>query len=163
MMPSSSTKQCIEKKILLSGAVQEYPCQLMHLHDRFGVLRYVLDREYFVSDIPLNVGDITYALYWIDRPYTLYTWRWERSDDALYYFNIADNISLTRDEFIWRDLAVDILIDTRKAVRVLDEHELPSDLSHELRKYIERSKSLVLGHYPEIIREAASLLKKLTS
>ncbi len=161
-MVSSGSNYCIEKKILLSGAVHEYPCHLIHLSDGFGILRYVLDREYFVADIPLRVGDITYALYWANRPYTLYTWRSNHSDGALYYFNIADSISLTRHEFVWRDLAIDILVDARMAVRILDEHELPPDLSPELRQYIAGVQSAVLGHYLEIIREADSLLQRFT-
>ena len=161
-MVSSGSTHCIEKKILLSGAVHEYPCHLIHLSDGFGILRYVLDREYFVDDIPLHVGDITYALYWANRPYTLYTWRWKHAANALYYFNLADSISLTRHEFVWRDLAIDILVDARMAVRILDEHELPPNLSPELREYIEGAQSAVLGHCLEIIKEADFLLQRFT-
>lgn len=159
-MVSSGSTHCIEKKILLSGAVHEYPCHLIHFSDGFGILHYVIDREYVVGGIPLHVGEITYALYWADRPYTLYSWRLKRLDGALYYFNIADSISLAPREFLWRDLAVDILVDPQKAVRVLDEHELPQNLPRELREYIRGAQAYLLGHYLEIIREADVLLNR---
>lgn len=169
---------CTEKKILLSGEVLTFSCELIHFAKDFGILKYVIDRSYDISGVHLRPGDITTALYWIDRPYTLYIWHVNQKKDTAYYFNIADQISLQPQEFSWRDLVVDVLIhprpylppcqggverglDTDSAVHVLDENELPADLNPELTNYIQSAKSLILRDYRNIIHEADATLRKL--
>ena len=148
---------CIEKKTLLSGETKTYRCELLHFGSGFGVLRYVIDREYDVHGVVLAPGDETIALYWEDRPYTLYVWRRQAARDTVFYFNIADQISLTPQEFIWRDLAVDILVDGR-GVHVLDEHELPAALDADLGRYIKEAKAHILVHCRDIIQETSGLI-----
>ena len=148
---------CIETKLTLSGETKTYRCELLHFGSGFGVLRYVIDREYDVHGVVLAPGDETIALYWEDRPYTLYVWRRQAAQDTVFYFNIADQISLTPQEFIWRDLAVDILVDSR-GVHVLDEHELPADLDADLGRYINEAQAHILVHYEDIIQKVHLLL-----
>ena len=148
---------CIETKLTLSGETKTYRCELLHFGSGFGVLRYVIDREYDVHGVVLAPGDETIALYWEDRPYTLYVWRRQAAQDTVFYFNIADQISLTPQEFIWRDLAVDILVDS-SGVHVLDEHELPADLDADLDRYINEAQAHILVHYEDIIQKAHMLL-----
>lgn len=149
---------CIEKKLTLSGAVHAFECELLGLDNGAGVLKYVIDRKYNVGTITLLPGDITYALYWIDRPYTLYIWH-KIDGRLIYYFNIADSISLRRDEIIWRDLSVDILVDTDRKVHVLDEDEVPPGLPAALLEYIRSTKAHLLNHYQDIILEANLILR----
>ncbi len=144
---------CVEQKVMLSGELHEYHCDLALFTDTFGVFRYIIDREYHVDGITLHPGEVTTAFYWTNRPYTLYTWRHDKPGWEIYYFNIADRVSLARTEFVWRDLVVDILVDEHKKVHILDEDELPSDLNPELRDYIERAKHHLLTHYHQIIAE----------
>lgn len=148
---------CIEKKTLLSGEVHAYSCELLHYESGSGILRYVIDREYDIQEVKLSPGDETIALYWEGRPYTLYVWRRRAVQDTAYYFNIADRISLTPREFLWRDLAVDILVDGR-GVHVLDEHELPAGLDANLGRYIHEAQAHILVHYEDIIQKARMLL-----
>ena len=148
---------CIETKLTLSGETKTYRCELLHFGSGFGVLRYVIDRKYDVHGVKLSPGDETIALYWEGRPYTLYVWRRQAAQDTVFYFNIADQISLTPQEFIWRDLAVDILVDSR-GVHVLDEHELPADLDANLGRYINEAQAHILVHYEDIIQKAHMLL-----
>jgi len=160
-MSSFNDKSCIEKKILLTGAIQRYICELLYLNNKFGILRYVVDKEYTIAEMQLIPGDVTTALYWTDRPYTLYIWQKSASaKDVAYYFNIADSISLLPDEFSWRDLIVDIFIDANDMVHVLDENELPSNLPASLQCYILAAKSQILRGYREIIVEANFLIKE---
>ena len=152
---------CTERKILLSGGVQTYACELLHYTPGFGVLRYVLDREYVVGGIHLRPNDITHALYWEDRPYTLYLWHLTRARKTVSYFNIADSISLTPREFVWRDLAVDVLADQTGRVVVLDEDELPADLDQAMVAYIAEAKTHILNNNSTLIGEAKDLLQSL--
>lgn len=151
---------CVEKKLTLSGKLYSFECELLYLSNGFGALKYVIDREYNVGGITLRPGDITYAFYWTDRPYTLYIWHLSRNR-VIHYFNIADSISLPPTEFVWRDLAVDILIDSDRKISVLDEDELPADLDFELSRYIHAAKSAVLLNHDNIVREADCFVNKL--
>jgi hypothetical protein len=153
---------CIEKKLTLSGKVYLFDCELLLLNSGLGVLRYVIDREYTVDGIKLRPGDITHALYWTDRPYTLYIWHLTR-DRVVHYFNIADRISLQPREFLWRDLAVDIVIDDGRNIRVLDEDELPDNLDPELSRYIQNANATIMREYTSIIQEANVIVSTLPS
>jgi Protein of unknown function (DUF402) len=150
-----------EKKILLSGEVKIFSCELLLLDKGFGVLKYVIDQRYDIGPITLHPGDITIALYWQDRPYTLYIWRLNQGQDTAYYFNVADWISLQSAEFIWRDLVVDVLVDPHGNVHVLDEHELPRDLDPALSRYIQSAKDLIIRDHQEIIKETDAMLRTL--
>ena len=152
---------CIEKKLLLSGETKTYSCELVRLDKSFGILRYVIDRVYTVAGIRLAPGDVTYAFYWTDRPYTLYTWNPDANGTIVYYFNIADAIALSRNEFSWRDLVLDILIDGSGEKHILDENEIPPALEPGLREYIEESKMTVLASGDAIINEIAPLVRSL--
>jgi hypothetical protein len=159
-MNAFQSRHCTETKILLSGDVHRYACTLLHQDNTFGILRYVIDREYRVGSVRLMPSDVTYGLYWTDRPYTLYIWHVKDSDASAYYFNIADRILLSENEFQWRDLILDILIDSGGIVQILDENELPPDLSTDLRSYILTAKTNVLTHYRDIIIETDILVKQ---
>jgi predicted RNA-binding protein associated with RNAse of E/G family len=150
---------CIETKRTLSGETKTYHCELLHYETGFGVLRYVIDREYNVRGVKLVPGDETIALYWEGRPYTLYVWHRKGSPQPVYYFNIADRVSLSRQEFVWRDLAVDILVDDR-GLHVLDEHELPADLEPQLARSIQEAASFVKSNHRAIILEADAAVEK---
>jgi hypothetical protein len=153
---------CIEKKLTLSGKVYLFECELLLLNSGLGVLKYIIDREYTVDGIKLQPGDITHALYWTKRPYTLYIWHLSR-DRVVHYFNIADRISLQPREFLWRDLAVDIVIDDGRNIRVLDEDELPDNLDPELFRYIQNAKASIMREYTSIIQETNVIVSTLPS
>ncbi len=147
---------CIEIKQTLENRTAKFTCDLVRLDAGAGVLRHVIDRTYTVGSITLLPGQVTWAFFWQDRPYTLYAW--QLPDGWVHYFNIADSISLRPDEFRWRDLAVDILVDQAGVAQVLDEHELPQDLPAGLRRYIRDATSRVLADFRAIIEEAESLI-----
>lgn len=147
---------CIEMKLRLSGKTEVYRCELLHYEPGFGILRYLIDREYDINGFRLAPGDETVAFYWENRPYTLYLWRTRTGGNA-YYFNIADQVALSPRKFVWRDLTVDVLVDERGA-QLLDEDELPVDLAPDLARYIRRATAHVLDMHREIIPAASSLI-----
>lgn len=114
-----------------------FECGLVHCTEKFGILDYIIDRPCQVGEIKLRPGDTTRAFYWTERPYTLYAWQLQKGR-TIYYFNVADSVSLTPREFVWRDLVVDILIDSDQNIHIL-EQELPQ-LSPNLSRYIESAK-----------------------
>lgn len=151
---------CTEIKNLLAGGRVTFNCKLVALNKESGVLKYILENEYKVGSLILPKGSITYAFYWKDRPYTLYKWFDKNGKILGNYFNVADSISLTENEFKWRDLIVDILVSPKGALEVLDENEVPYDLDGELVNYIKNSKNLILREYNFIIEETDELISQ---
>ncbi len=75
---------CLEKKLTLAGKIETYSCDLVSLRNGIGILRYVIDREYDVAGFRLAPGDVTLAVYWENRPYTLYVWFRQKERDRAY-------------------------------------------------------------------------------
>lgn len=149
--------KCLEIKNILAGGKRIFECELIYTDYQFGILKYVLEKSYTVSNLLLPKGAITYAFYWVDRPYTLYKWYIGRKILAN-YFNIADRINLSDNKFEWRDLTVDILILPKGIVEVLDENEIPEGTDLEIKKYIYQNKEYILREYPQIILETDKIL-----
>ncbi len=162
---------CIERKRYLSGGEATFECELVALEPGFGILKYVLDREFLVlparasgqvHGLALRPGHVTHAFYWTDRPYNLYWWVDERGQTLGHYFNLADSVVLSRDEFSWRDLIVDVLVLPDGQALVIDEDQVPAGLDQRLQALIQTSKCIVLRDYPAIADEATTLLARYT-
>ncbi|MCK4716639.1 MAG: DUF402 domain-containing protein [Candidatus Marinimicrobia bacterium] len=149
--------KCLEIKHILAGEKRIFECELIYTDYKFGILKYVLEKSYTVSNLLLPKGTITYAFYWVDRPYTLYKW-YDGRKNLANYFNIADRITLLVNKFEWRDLIVDILISPKGIVEVLDEDEIPEGIDLEIKKYIYQNKEYILREYPQIILETDQIL-----
>ncbi len=151
---------CREIKQSITGDIKVYSCELIRYEPGFGLLRYVVDREYDIQGYRLQAGDVTRGLYWEGRPYTLYAWDLEQRGGRLFYFNVADRVALAPAEFFWRDLVLDVLVDAKGGVSVLDEHELPEDLDRNVASYISSAVDLITRQYREIIKETDDLIRR---
>ena len=147
-------RKCTEIKETLSGKISQFECDLLHYESGMGILQYKITGEWKVAGQMLPAGSFTDAIYWEDRPYNLYWFQDAENNTLSFYFNIADSVQLSPGIFRWRDLAVDILITAEGRVQVLDEDELPSDISPALIQYINNAKQHILTRYPRIIDEA---------
>jgi predicted RNA-binding protein associated with RNAse of E/G family len=156
-------RKCRERKRYLSGAEATFECELVALEARRGILRYVIERPWQVAGLTLEPGIVTYAFYWTDRPYNLYWWQNGNGETVGFYFNLADAVSLSPEEFVWRDLIVDILVLPGGGVRVIDEDEVPEELEDGLRSVIEAGKDEVLRNYQDIIQEVEVMLARYVS
>jgi uncharacterized protein len=151
-------KSCNERKKYLLGGEIVYPCELIALRDEFGILKYLVDRQHIVGSLIITPDTISYAFYWTDRPYVLYSWFNSNGQVIGHYFNVADSISLSAHEFSWRDLIVDILILPAGQIEILDEDEIPESLDPDMRKHIESIKQLILQNHQTIIDEISEIL-----
>jgi len=151
-------KFCNERKKYLLGDEIVYPCELITLRDEFGILKYLVNRQHKVGSLIIPPETISYAFYWTDRPYVLYSWFNKDSQAIGYYFNVADSIALLPHEFSWRDLIVDILILPTRQIEILDEDEIPESLDPEMKKHIESVKQLLLQTNQTIIAETSEIL-----
>jgi protein associated with RNAse G/E len=131
----------LERKLRLDGTHEDFMCEpLLVRPGERAVLRYRIDREWVVAGGALVVpkGSENLAHYWMDRPYNVYHFVRGAKTLAL-YCNVAEPIAIRDDLVEYLDLAVDVLIDPKGAALVLDEDELPDDLSPERRKLVARA------------------------
>jgi len=150
-------KSCNERKKYLLGGEIVYPCELITLRDGFGILKYLVDRQHIVGSLIIPPDTVSYAFYWTDRPYVLYSWFHKDSRAIGYYFNVADSVFLSIQEFSWRDLIVDILVLPAGQIEVLDEDEIPASLDPDMKKHIESVRELILQNHQTIIDETSEI------
>jgi predicted RNA-binding protein associated with RNAse of E/G family len=142
---------CKEVKRLLAGGEVIYECELIHVEENFGILKYVFNKEFKTEDVIIHPGTVSYGFYWMSKPYNLYMW-FDKNIIG-YYFNIADSLYLSKQRFVWRDLIVDVLVLPNGFVKVLDEEEIPLSIDKNLKDYIESGKKTILQNYKTIIQE----------
>jgi len=144
----------------LSGGEKQFSCLVASCSPQLAVLYYVLERDAQVGSLSLAKGTVTYGFYWPDRPYNLYHWLDDKGRELGNYFNIADSTIINEEEIIWRDLVVDILVNANDRLEVLDEEELPADLSTQLGAYIKASKQHIFKNYTKIIEQSRAFLRE---
>ena len=148
----SIRKKCLEVKQLYKGSEKKFECQLIYLKNRFGILKFLLDKNYKVGNLILPKNSISLGYFWENRPYNIYQWFY-RGKLLASYFNISDKTRLSRDTFFWRDLILDILVTPTNKVEVLDRDELKIVTDLHLLKYIKETEDLILKDFEKIINK----------
>jgi uncharacterized protein len=126
-----------EIKRTLDGRTKRFPCRVVARTPDELVVLYVSDRAYQVAELALPPGTVTLATYWTQRPYNVYHWLTPEGRTLAHYFNLSADMELAGDELRWLDLTMDVLVRPGEPPEVLDEHELPPDLSPALRAQID--------------------------
>lgn len=69
----------IEHKIRYDGTTADFECGAIRLEKNFIELSYVVTGTLSVgpdsAEMSIPAGTMTFAFYWVDRPYTVYLWR----------------------------------------------------------------------------------------
>lgn len=151
---------CTEIKKTLLGQSKTYECELVTLQKHYGILKYEVDIDWIIAEYLIPKGSKTLAFYWPDRNYNLYWFKDPNDNTLFYYFNIGDNIELSLKEFKWRDLTIDLIVNTKGTIHVMDEEELPEDISEELLIKIQMTIKYLFEDYQSVIEEAKELLEK---
>jgi predicted RNA-binding protein associated with RNAse of E/G family len=109
-----------------------------------------------VGDLRLPKGTVTYAYFWLGRPYNVYHWVHPNGTTLGYYVNLADGMVFRPQAVEWHDLALDLVFspDGRR-VQVLDEDELAT-LPPGLQARAQAARTHVLAHRDEIVAEVAA-------
>ena len=147
-------RRITEIKRTLSGREARFTCEVFSQTEEDLVALFRLPEPRDVHGVWLPAGTITVGYFWRSRPYNLYHWLDKKGRTLAYYFNIGDVRSWANTEFEWDDLAVDILAAPSGRTRVLDEDELPEDLSDERRAYILAARDEVLRDLTGLIETA---------
>ncbi len=144
-------KSIKEIKSTLGGIRKEFDCELLTRGPAEAVVIYRMPRDVQLEDVLLSKDTVSLGYFWEDRPYNVYHWIDPLQDTVALYFNIADGTRISQQSIEWRDLTVDVLITPDGRCRVLDEHELPSDIEAGLLRYIRETRD-------ELCREPLSRL-----
>ncbi len=147
-------QKCIEKKIKLSGKIDEFLCELIDINDTEALLKYRIEKSIAVADIRLSPGDITAAFFSSEKSFVLYRWLSPDCSFIADYLNIADRVKISKSIVEWRDLELDILFYPGGTWEILDEDELPRNISGQLLEYIHRAKRCILDNYNQISQRA---------
>jgi len=139
-----------EIKETLNNIEHIFNCKIIDRKEDQIVVLYQLEEEVIVSDIVLPKGTFSYGYFWANRPYNIYHFIDPEGRALAYYFNIADQTKIEEAQVSWRDLVVDVLVDSGCKTRILDENELPSDLTTELARYIAHSCECIVKNAPHV-------------
>lgn len=143
-----------EVKLRLAGGQERFRCACV-AHSRLeAVLLYTLPRPRLLHGIALSQGTLSFGYFWVDRPYNLYHFLQPDGLPIAYYFNLSDQTRIEPGRLFWRDLVVDILVSPGLPAKVLDEAELPDDLSEALHKKIDAGRDEVLSQLAQLMSEA---------
>lgn len=148
----------LERKIRLDGTVEEFLCDRLRIEPgKSAVLRYELDRDWTVSGgiIVVPRGTLTISHYWVDRPYNVY--HWVRMGRTLaWYFNVTEPPLISEELVEYADLALDVLVTPDGVTTVLDEDDLPDDLSSARRAIVARALEAVTSAPQRLTKEIES-------
>lgn len=151
---SADQRQTIEEyKAVLVGEPKIFPCQLLERSAGRAVVVYRLRRAVQVEDIRMPMGAVSYGYFWETRNYNVYHFVDDARQTLGLYFNIGDSTRISKKQIYWRDLVVDILVTPDGRSRVLDQHELPTDLSPPLRRLIFDTRDYILERVTELTAE----------
>jgi predicted RNA-binding protein associated with RNAse of E/G family len=132
-----------ERKRKLDGRVLRYPCVGLEVAPERAVLGHVLTRTVELHGILLPAGTCTYGVFWSARPYNVYQWVDPGGVTLALYCNAATDTRIGPEAVEWLDLEVDVLLTPDGRVRVVDEHEVPTDLAPEHRRALRAALGLL--------------------
>lgn len=152
--------QITEIKRTLDGRRKEFVCDLCHYDAESAVVLYRLKRDIVLAGVAMPAGTLSFGHYWSGRHYNVYHWIWPNGETAAYYFNVADETSISGEFVDWLDLTVDVMVTPDGAHQVLDEDELPADLDPALRATIDAAVAQVVAGKARITAEVEAASRR---
>jgi predicted RNA-binding protein associated with RNAse of E/G family len=145
----------LEIKRTLDGREKRFDCRLLSLAAdcHHAAVLWVAPAAMHVHGVDLPAGTVSVGHFWTDRAYNVYHWLDHAGETLGYYFNICDETRIDAGTIEWRDLTVDVLALPGGRLDVLDEHELPADLSAEIATRIAAGKSALLDAPAAVMAE----------
>ena len=115
----------LEIKRTLRGAEKRFECQLLASGPGYAAVLWIAPEPMHVHGVDLPAGTVSFGHFWEDRGYNVYHWLDGVGRTLGFYFNIADQTSISPEVVSWRDLVLDVLVTPDGRCQVLDEDELP--------------------------------------
>ena len=146
----------VERKRRLDGSVEDFACDALAVDPgRRAVLRYVIERDHPIGPdglVVLRPGNVTIAHYWKERAFNVYHWL-DGPRTIGFYCNVAAETEIAAETVEYLDLVVDVLLRPSGAIDVLDEEELPADLSSAHRGTIAKALEELVTNPRRLVAE----------
>ena len=142
-----------EYKDVLTGTPRTFDCELLEKTAGRAIVIYRLPRETVIEGIKMPPGTISYGYFWEQRNYNVYHFVDAKGQTLGLYFNISDSTHISDKQIYWRDLVVDLLVEADGSCWVLDEHEIPADISEDLLRLILRVRDQIIARVNQIRKE----------
>ena len=137
------------------GETKTFDCDLL-LHDRVsGELTISFEPEGATSFVGVEfpLGSVSYGYFWVKRNYNAYHWKGANGNTLLFYFNISKDTQIQKSSVSWVDLIVDIALKPGSPPIILDEEEIPRDISPLDLQIIRNTKREILDTIDKIAEE----------
>jgi predicted RNA-binding protein associated with RNAse of E/G family len=155
----------LEVKHTLDGREKRFDCRLLALVPEAGhaAVLWVAPAAMHVHGVDLPAGTVSVGHFWTGRHYNVYHWLDQAGETLGYYFNICDQTRITTGLIEWRDLIVDVLALPGRRLDVLDEHELPATLPHDVAAHIDAGKAAILAAPAAVMAEIEAASRAVLS
>ncbi len=106
---------------------------------------YPLAQTVRLHGITIPAGGFSLGYFWESLPFNVYHLFAPDGRSLAFYCNVSDRTRIDGGKIRWRDLVVDVLFEPGGDTTVLDEEDLPADLSADLRYYIDSARDGLLS------------------
>ena len=154
----------LEIKRHINKPDQSFVCDLLKRGQDYIIIKYVNERPGNVGAVFFDTGSTTYAYYREAMGYVV--WKMMNPDDVLegYLFHICCDLQVHKDRVAYLDLLLDVWIDARGRLEILDRGEVQECAqagmlgAHELG-WIARQEQEIVENWPQIVADFNDLLK----
>ena len=153
----------LELKRHLNKPDESYLCDLLKRGDDYIIIKYVNEQPGSVASVTFDIGSTTYAYYRNGMGYVI--WKMENPHHVLegYLFHICSDLQVKDDKVEYQDLLLDIWVDAKGQITILDRDEVQqceaAGLIGEVElKWIARHEQEIVGNWHQIIADFNQLL-----
>jgi predicted RNA-binding protein associated with RNAse of E/G family len=114
----------IEIKKHVNKPAETYRCDLLKRGDNYVIIKYVNEQPGRVGSVTFDTGSTTYAYYRNGMEYVV--WKMVDPFQVLegYLFHICRDLQVRTDRVVYLDLLLDVWIDARGRIKILDRDEV---------------------------------------
>lgn len=114
----------LEIKRHLNKPDQSYLCDLLRRGRDYIIIKYINEQPGSVGPVTFDTGSITYAYYQDGKGYVV--WKMMNPHNVLegYLFHICCDLQVREDRVAYLDLLLDVWIDPRGQIKILDRDEV---------------------------------------
>jgi hypothetical protein len=149
-----------ETQAFFSGNRIDRDCELVTFEGYFAILKHTVVTQSRIGDLGIASGQVIYRFHWANRCYNLSKVISDAGGLTANWFQLADSVSLSATEVVWRDLNLILLVRPDGALQEVKGEDRPPLRETWLQIFIAATKQSLLRKYGEIIMETDRLLAK---
>ncbi len=156
----------LEIKKHLNKPDQAYRCDLLQRGENYVIIKYVNQQPGRVGSVIIDTGSTTYAYYRNGMGYVV--WKMVNPLNVLegYLFHICCDLQVSEDRVEYLDLLLDVWIDARGRITILDRNEVQQSEKNGLigereLMWIARQEQQVVESWQQIVADFNHLLKAI--